>query len=141
MARGVDDLVTAVTSRPHRPALGEHVPVRDVLALVSASLPANAEAIGGNPGRICEQADGDLRVLLGEPRHDQKPASRVDVLGGVWGGARPPPYSVPMTTSPVADIGWPSPAFTRTGPCGLARDATTAALLCTMLADFLTENG
>jgi hypothetical protein len=28
----VDDLVTAVTSRPHRPALGEHVPVRDVLA-------------------------------------------------------------------------------------------------------------
>jgi hypothetical protein len=31
--------------------------------------------------------------------------------------------------------------FARAGPCGLARDAPTAALLCTMFADFLTENG
>jgi hypothetical protein len=64
------------------------VAVRDILALVSPWLPSNAETIGGNSGRVCEQADGDLRVqaaLRGEPRHDQKPASRVDVLGGVWG--------------------------------------------------------
>jgi hypothetical protein len=31
--------------------------------------------------------------------------------------------------------------FPRAGPYGLARDATTATQLCTMFADFLTENG
>jgi hypothetical protein len=46
-----------------------------------------------------------------------------------------------MTTSPAADTGWLCFDFHGRARMGVARAAPAAAQLCTMFADFLTENG